>query len=111
MFGDEEQISGVGEQVVVAFHTFIWFKPILQPQRKIPEFLLRVHISVRAARIEDRAILDLKGRARRCAAAPFGRRLAIGPDDESPSGKVFAVEEPLETFIGASYFSFDSDRS
>src|SRR3989441_12426057 len=39
MLGNEQQISGVGEQVVVALHTWIRFEAVLQPQREIPEFL------------------------------------------------------------------------
>ena len=39
MFGNEQQISSVGEQVVVALHTWIRFEAVLQPQREIPEFL------------------------------------------------------------------------
>src|SRR5437868_12416493 len=61
MFGNEQQISSVGEQVVVALHTWIRFEAVLQPQREIPEFLQRIHIPVGASRVEDHSIVDLEG--------------------------------------------------
>src|ERR1051326_4003041 len=96
MFRNEQQISGIGEQVVVALHTWVWQKPILQPQGEIPEFLQRICVAVRAPCVQDHAILNLEGCARRGVATSFRAGPAIGPDDESPTSKVLSIEEPLE---------------